>query len=105
VISATTTYPHVQKADGAPAALARLPRVRVAQIVMDYLAHGWSADEICRQHSYLTPAETHSAMAYYFDHQMEIHAEILAELAIAQEDRQRGTESPVVLRLRARSVF
>ena len=72
---------------------------------MDYLAHGWSADEMCRQHSYLTPAETHSAMAYYFDHQTEIDAEILAELAMAREGRKNGAEPPVVLRLRARSVF
>ena len=24
---------------------------------MDYLSHGWSPDEMCRQHPYLTPAE------------------------------------------------
>ena len=29
--------------------LRRLPRIRVAQIVMDYLAYGWSVEEICRQ--------------------------------------------------------
>lgn len=44
-------YPHIQKPPGEPARLKRLPRVRVAQIVMDYLAHGWSPDEMCRQHA------------------------------------------------------
>ncbi|MEQ8756599.1 MAG: hypothetical protein RID09_24205 [Coleofasciculus sp. G1-WW12-02] len=37
-------YPHIEKAEGQPARLQRIPRVRVAQIVMDYLAYGWSVD-------------------------------------------------------------
>lgn len=44
------SYPHIEKSTGEAARLQRLPRVRVAQIVMDYLAHGWSVDEMCRQH-------------------------------------------------------
>ena len=71
---------HIEKVKDAPARLRRTPRVRVAQIVMDYLAYGWSVDEMCRQHSYLPPAEAHAAMAYYFDHQEEIDREITAEL-------------------------
>ena len=47
---------------------------------MDYLAYGWSADEISRQHPHLTLAEVHAAMGYYYDHQQEIDAEISAEL-------------------------
>ena len=62
----------------------RLPRIRVAQIVMDYLAYGWSVEEICRQHPYLTPAEAHAAMGYYFDHQAEIDSEISDEWAQVQ---------------------
>ena len=44
------TYPHIEKSDDQPAHLQRLPRIRVAQIVMDYIAYGWSVEEICRQH-------------------------------------------------------
>ena len=40
------TYPHIVKANDEPARLERVPRVRVSQIVMDYLVHGWSADEV-----------------------------------------------------------
>src|SRR5688572_15245121 len=35
-------YPHIIKEDGKPARLERHPRIRVAQLVMDYLAYGWS---------------------------------------------------------------
>jgi len=73
-------YPHIEKPDQQPARLRRLPRIRVAQIAMDYLAYGWSADEMCRQHPYLSLSEAHAAMAYYFDHQAEIDQEIKDEL-------------------------
>ena len=50
------TYLHIVKSNGEPARLERVPRVRVAQIVVDYLVHGWSRDEMCRQLPYLLPA-------------------------------------------------
>src|SRR5215469_17557173 len=64
-MSVKLAYPHIQKDACESARLSRVPRVRVAQIVMDYLTHGWSADEICRQHPFLKPAEVHAALTYY----------------------------------------
>jgi Protein of unknown function (DUF433) len=90
------TYPHIEKLEAEPARLQRLPRVRVAQIVMDYVAYGWSPDEMCRQHPYLQPAEAHAAMAYYFDHQDEIDHEIQTEWQRAQQDRSQSAGSPFV---------
>jgi hypothetical protein len=78
--------------------------VRVAQIVMDYLAHGWSVDEMCRQHSYLTPAEAHGAMMFYFDHREEIEKEIAEELKEVRESRAGAPEPPFVLRMRAQGL-
>lgn len=78
-MSTNTTYPHIEKPADEPARLRSTPRVRVAQIVMDYLAHGWSPEEMCRQHPGLTLAEIHAAMAYYYDDQSQIDAEIEAE--------------------------
>lgn len=95
------TYPHVEQPRGAPPHLKRLPRVRVAQIVMDYLAHGWSADEMCRQHRHLTPAEVHAAMTYYFDHQEEMDEEIRNELDEANRMRADAARSPFYTRLRS----
>lgn len=100
-MSVDLAYPHIEKIEGKPAHLKRVPRVRVAQIVMDYLAHGWSVDEMCRQHSYLALSEAHSAMAYYFDHQAEIEAEIAAEVRETQQDRAGSGPSPFLLRMRA----
>jgi uncharacterized protein (DUF433 family) len=99
------TYPHIDKPEGQPAHLQRLPRIRVAQLVMDYLAHGWSAEEMCRQHPYLTPAEAHAAMGYYFDHQEEIDGEIRAEWEEVTRGRSQAARSPFFLRMRAKGVL
>ena len=100
-----TTYPHIEKLPGEPARLERIPRVRVAQIVMDYLAYGWSPDEMCRQHPNLTKAEAHAAMTYYFDHQTEIDGEIESELRDAGTSLKQSSDSPLRLRLRAQGLL
>ncbi len=98
---APITYPHIQKVNDQPACLQRLPRIRVAQIVMDYLTHGWPVDEIFRQHTYLFPAEAHAAMAYYFYHSAEIETEIQHEVQEINQLRTTATPSPFLARMRA----
>ena len=66
------TYPHITKSPGEPARLQRHERTRVTMIVADYLWRGWSAEEIARQYPYLTLAEIHGALTYFFDHREEI---------------------------------
>jgi len=100
-MTTATVYPHIEKPGNEPARLARVPRVRVAQIVADYLAHGWSPEEMCRQHPYLTLAEAHTAMAYYFDHQDEIDRELQAELEQIEKDSASAQPSKFVTRMRA----
>ena len=99
------TYPHIEKQPDQPACLKRLPRVRIAQIVMDYLAYGWSADEMCRQHPDLTRAEAHAAMTYYFDHQTEVDAEIQSEYRDAEASAKQASDSPIRLRLREQGLL
>ena len=104
-MSLDVTYPHIQKEEGQPARLRRTPRVRVAQIVMDYLAYGWSPDEMVRNHECLSLAEAHTAMAYYYDHQAEIDAEIEAEAKEVEEARAKAPPSPFVLRMKAKGLL
>ena len=99
------TYPHVVSLEGSPARLERLPWIRVAQIVIDYLNHGWSADEICIHYPHLRLAEIHSALAYYFDHKTQIDAEIEEEQKLIEEWRQNTPPSAVMLRLRAQGLI
>ena len=104
-VATDLSYPHLQKTDGEPARLRRLPRIRVAQIAMDYLAHGWSADEMCRQHDHLTLAEVHAALAYYFDHQDEVDQEIRDDWKQADQSRSVAAPSPLVAKLRSKGLL
>jgi hypothetical protein len=101
----TLSYPHIEKNDYQSARLQRLPRIRIAQIVMDYIAYGWSVEEICRQHLYLTLAEAHAAMGYYFDHQEEIDREISQEWKQVQENMTQATKSPFYIRMKAKELL
>ncbi|MEQ9552276.1 DUF433 domain-containing protein [Coleofasciculus sp. G2-EDA-02] len=98
-------YPHIEKAEGESARLQRIPRVRVAQIVMDYLAYGWSVEEMCRQHPYLKRSEAHAAMVYYFDRQDEIEGEIRQEWEQAQQAKTQASPSPFFVRMKARGIL
>jgi uncharacterized protein (DUF433 family) len=98
---ADAAHPHIEKTNGDAARLRRLPRIRVAQIAIDHINHGWSADEICLHYPHLKLAEVHSALAYYFDHQTEIDGEIAAEQRAIDEAYRNAKPSPAELRLRA----
>jgi uncharacterized protein (DUF433 family) len=94
------TYPHVVKEEGRPARLEGHARTRVAMIVADYIWRGWSAEEIALKYPYLTPAEVHAAMAYYFDHREEIDQELAAEDRDVEEWKRTHPTSPVLTRLK-----
>lgn len=104
-MATVSVYRHVAKDDGSPAHLARHPRTRVAMIVMDYLARGLGPEEMVRHYPYLTLAEVHAAMAYYYDNQAEIDAEIQAELDELHRDKQAQVQSPIWLKLKAKRLI
>ena len=104
-MSVAAIYPHIEKGEGRAACLKRMPRIRVAQIVIDYLNHGWSADEICIHYPHLKLAEVHSAMAYYFDHQSEIDGEIEEEQRVVKEAQKNHAPTSVEVRLRTQGLL
>ncbi len=76
--------------------------VRVSEIVLDKLAYGWSPEETHRQHSHLSLAEIHAALAYYYDHQRELEEEIETDLEYAERLTAHAEETPLHKRLRQR---
>ena len=94
------TYPHIIKEPGKPARLERHARTRVAMIVADYLWRGWSAEELARQYPYLTLAEVHAAMTYYFDNRDEIEDELVVEYRQVQEWKKTHPTPPFLVRLK-----
>lgn len=100
----SATYPHIAKSGDAPAHLESHPRIRVAMLAADYLWRGWSVDEIVRQYPYLTLAEVHAALGYYFDHREEIDAELLAESRAADQWRRDHPTASELVRLKASAI-
>jgi uncharacterized protein (DUF433 family) len=79
--------------------------VKVIEVVLDRLAYGWSPEEIHFQHSHLSLAQIHSALAYYYDHQAALDTEIARQEQAARRLRQEAGDSPLVTRLRARGLL
>jgi uncharacterized protein (DUF433 family) len=76
-------------------------KVKVREIALDKTAYGWSAEEIHEQYPQLSLSRIHAALAYYYDHQAAIDAEIAAGLAAADRLRQENLDSPGRRKLRA----
>ena len=50
--------------------------VKVVEVVLDHLAYGWNAETIQENHPHLSLAQVYAALARYYDHQLELDAEI-----------------------------
>lgn len=78
---ALSKYPHLTRdadiSNGAP--IIRGTRTTVRAVAEYHQRAGMSADDILMALPYLRAAEVYAALAYYFDHQPEIDAEIEAE--------------------------
>ena len=74
--------------------------VKVIEVVLARLAHGWSPEEIHFQHPHLSLAQIHAALAYYYDHQGEMDQEIERQLRESDALAAAAAESPLRKRLR-----
>ncbi len=104
-MSVAAIYPHIVKNEGNPARLKNNPRVRVAQIVMDYHKYGWSAEQFCEHYPHLRPAEVHAALTFYYDHQRELDDEIQAELDEVAKMEAQGHKSPIAQKLKEKGLI
>jgi uncharacterized protein (DUF433 family) len=68
--------------------------VKVIEVAMDKLAHGWNPEEIHFQHPHLSLAKIHAALSYYYDHQHDIDRAIERELQEVESLAQRVSQSP-----------
>jgi uncharacterized protein (DUF433 family) len=93
-MASAVTYPHIEKPEGKPARLQRLPRIRVAQIVPAYIHNHWTPEEIVLQYPHLQLVEVYAAITYYFDHRDEIEAELEAERVEFDSYAKRRGKTP-----------
>lgn len=76
--------------------------LKVREIVVEHLAHGWSPEELHFQHGgKISMAQIHAALAYYYDHKNTMDAEIDRELSDVETLRRRLDDPLLRQRLRA----
>ena len=85
-ISTATLYPHLTTdANG----IVRISggRYKVRHLAAEHYQHGWSAEELLRQHLDLRPEEVYSALTYFYDHYETMVAELKADAAAVEAKR------------------
>src|SRR2546422_1036001 len=93
------TYPHIEiNSDGV--AIISGTTTKVVEIVQDHLAHHWHAEDIHRQYPYLSLAQIHAALTFYYDHQEEMEQEIDQRHRRVAEIRSRHSDSKLQDKLR-----
>src|SRR5436305_14208561 len=77
-------------------------RHRVIDIVADHMAHGYTAAQIVEQYPDLTLAQVHAALTYYYDHEDELNATLMASYAQAEHQRHQHQPHPKLVAARTR---
>ena len=75
--------------------------VKVIEVALDHLGHGWNAETIQENHPHLTLAQVYAALAWYYDHQADMDAEIARQDERIQALRDAAAPSPLQRRLAA----
>lgn len=79
--------------------------MNVIELVLEKTAYGWSPEELCFQHPYLTLGQVYSALAYYSDHQEELDRDVERRLRTVEETRRESGASPLVTRLKTKGLL
>lgn len=76
--------------------------IKAIEVALERIAHGQAPEEIHDQHQgYLSLAQIHAALAYYYDHQDEMDAEIERQLRDYEQGRAASLDTPGRQRLRS----
>lgn len=78
---------------------------KVIEVVLDKIAYGWSAEEMHSQHPYLSLGQIHSALAYYWDHQESLDADMKRRLEVVEELQKATTPTPFQEKLRRQGLL
>ena len=98
--STVATVPHVHL-DEQGRAWIDDSNVKVVEIALDHLAYGWNAETIQENHPHLTLAQVYAALAWYYDHQAAMDAEIELQDERLRALRAATAPSPLQRRLTA----
>jgi uncharacterized protein (DUF433 family) len=99
-----TRYEHVVL-DSAKVPMIAGTTMKVIELVLSHIAHGWSPEELHFQFPHLTLGQIHSALAYYWDHKEALDEDIERRLESIDKLRRTMGETPLVARLKAKRLI
>ena len=98
--SVETRYEHIAlDREGVPFIVGTT--MKVVEIVVGRMAHGWSPEELHFQYPHLSLGQIYSALAYYSDHQEELDRDIERRLEQADRLERLAVPSPLIMRLKS----
>lgn len=95
----STDYRYIQISENGVPVIADAT-MKVVELITAVKAYGWSPDNLHTNYPHLSMSQIHSALAYYWDHKVDIDAEIERIDQWAAKVRQQAGESPVARKLR-----
>jgi uncharacterized protein (DUF433 family) len=75
-------------------------KVKIIEVATDKLAHGSSPEEMHLQYPHLSLAQIYAALAYHYEHQRELDADIQRRWLEVKELAAQNADSPLQRRLR-----
>lgn len=82
-MSTETEYPHLSIDEHGEARIGQT-RYKVIHLAAEHYQHGWSAEELLRQHADLRPEEVYAALTYFYDNHAAMVAEMKKSFAAAK---------------------
>jgi len=86
MMSTNTVYPHLTINEQGQARIGKT-RYKVLHLAAEHYQHGWTAEELLRQHPDLRPEEVYASLTYFYDHHDAMVAEMKDTLAAAEASR------------------
>ncbi|MFL5329301.1 MAG: DUF433 domain-containing protein [Gemmataceae bacterium] len=91
-MSTAADYPHIA-IDAAGTARIDKTRYKVLHLAAEHFHHGWTAEELLRQHPDLRPEQVYAALAYFYDHYDEMIQQLQLSASAAEQARVQHTLS------------
>ncbi len=93
-----THYEHIM-VDDAGRPLIAGTTMKVEELVVAHTVWGWSAEELHQQYPHLSWSQIYSALAYYWDHQAALDADLAQWQAFEDQVQQLLPPVPLIQRL------
>lgn len=81
-MSTATEYPQISVEKSGVARITDT-RYKVEHLAAEHFYHGWTAEELLRQHPDLRPDQVYASLAYFYEHYQEIVDRLKASATLA----------------------